>query len=440
MKDEIFKQVFADFRGLIASDQAVEFADDGFFKGDKPPTWGQKAKEKFLPLIQHRDPVEQTEYECVMNYMLDGRAFYMSTLGPQAPSPAKQRTPVEFIVYAHQCYNDTTVVNKWQLGRLVSQLLLLGTLRLSALKDIKSLHKAGQLLEQLDEITRAARDAIALAEVEASASKANRGSISKRDQPAGPSVEEAMIEFLFRAHKKLNDVTGNFLDATGSGLTFRIERSRYYVKQFEDNVEMLRIKRVEGDQPYDLFIKRRLGSEFDFIDRLGIRYERAVRTMETLDQDRSRGLQMEISGETNSIQSDIQTIQAGGEAILLAFLVPYYVSHLLVLIFGEGASYIPIMTVNVWLIGFAVAIGRYSKKLTLSTAVWFCFRLLVLLALLFPVERQILYWLNASKQPENAGSLHSGTGMQRQIQPPMTAPDENRKSAPAEPPTSEPKP
>lgn len=52
--DEAFKQVFADFRGFIGSEQAVKFSDSDFFNQNKPPKWGQEAKAKFLPLIQHR--------------------------------------------------------------------------------------------------------------------------------------------------------------------------------------------------------------------------------------------------------------------------------------------------------------------------------------------------------------------------------------------------
>jgi hypothetical protein len=69
-----------------------------------------------------------------------------------------ERIPVEFIVYAHQRFGETTIVNKWQLGRLVSQILLLCTLRLCALKDVKSLHDAGRRLGQLEQSTQAARD------------------------------------------------------------------------------------------------------------------------------------------------------------------------------------------------------------------------------------------------------------------------------------------
>jgi hypothetical protein len=366
-KDGIFKQIFADFRGVIASEQAVKFADEDFFKAGKPATWGQQAKAKFLPLIQHRDRGQHTRYECAVNYMLDGRALYMSTLGPQLPSmPEHRRIPVEFIVYAHQRYNDTTVVNKWQLGRLVSQILLLGTLRLSALKDVKSLHEAGQLMGQLDEFTQAARDAIALTELDASVSEENSALTAGPDQSAAPTAKKTMVKALGEAHIRFNAIAGTFLEDTGSGLNYRIERSRFYVKLFEDNVKLLRIQRVEGDQPYDQFIRRRLGSEFDFIDRLGIRYERAIRTMETLNQSylaiiqgRLAAIQTEIDGDTNKIQVDIHRIQEWGEFALLAALVPYYVVHLLEKLMPD--RFVPGMTIVLWSCLAAFAFWRVTK-------------------------------------------------------------------------------
>jgi hypothetical protein len=326
----------------------------------------------------------------------------MSTLGPQLPStPVTERIPLEFIVFANQrstAYANLrptasiTIVNKWQLGRLVGQLLLLGTLRLCALKDVKLLHEAGRKLAALDETTQLARDAIA----------------SVGNPPDGPKQKVA-LDLIGRAHQHLNGITGVFFGETRSGLLYRIERSRYYVKQFNDTVVLLRIKRLEGDQPYNQFIERRLGPEFDFIDRLGVRYERATRNVVTLDQNYLAMTQNElvmeatnIDKETRGIQTDIQSIQAGGEAILLAFLVPYYVSHLLVLIIGEDVSYVPIMTVNVWLIGFALAVGRFWKLLTFSTTVQFFLLLFLFLSMLFPFENEILEGLATSARHEKA--------------------------------------
>jgi hypothetical protein len=353
--DQIFRQIFADFRGFVASEQAVRFDDRGLFEDGKPPAWGWEAKKKLLPLIQHRNRAEHSRYECAVNYMLDGRALYLSTLGPQLPSiPEDERIPVEFIVYAHTQFDKTTIVNKWQLGRLVSQILLLGTLRLCALKDVKFLYKAGEGLSSLEENTQAARVAIALTE---------SGPIGG-GQAANVQNRNA-VKLIADAHKKLNKITGDFLDETGNGPLFRIERSRFYVQQFDENVKLLRIKRLEGDQPYDQFIRRRLGSEFDFINRLGVRYERASASVVTLDQNFLAITQNFLAitqnalvGETMGIQSRIHKIQEWGEFALLAALVPYYVVHLLVLMADEHAFFIPAMTFCTWIVFFTIALYR----------------------------------------------------------------------------------
>ena len=369
--DTIFRHIFADFRGFIASDQAVKFADDEFFRGDKSAKWGMEAKKKFLPLIQHRNRIDRTRHECAVNYMLDGRALYMSTLGPQLQHPSTpegERTPVEFVVYAHQRFNGTTIVNKWQLGRLVSQILLLGTLRLCALKDVKLLHEAGQQLGMLEESTQKAREAIALTEADPGPSAGDTAPGTARKQNAASRSAEAMKR-IAEAHKKLNDITGRFLRKAGTGLLYRIERSRYYVQQFDESVRLLRIKRLEGDQPYDQFIRRRLGSEFDFINRLGIRYERATASIVTLDQNYLAITQnslveraTKIDEETNSIQSDIQKIQRWGEFVLLAVLVPYYFMHLLVLLLGEHWHGIPSITFVTWGLFFIIAFFRMFRE------------------------------------------------------------------------------
>ena len=252
--------------------------------------------------------------------------------------------------------------------------MLLGTLRLCALKDVNLLHNAGRDLGRLDQSTQAAREAIA--------SKKNQLTASKKDQPNAlkegaaalrgdqtiASDENRAMELIQDAHVMLNGITGKFLTVTGSGLLYRIERSRYYVKQFNDTVKLLRIRRLEGDQPYNQFIERRLGSEFDFIDRLGIRYERAMRNMVTLDQNYLAITQNalvekanRIDEETNSIQSDIHTIQEWGEFALLAALVPYYVMHLLDLIIKE--KYVPVLTASVWTVFGVIALYRKFKKL-----------------------------------------------------------------------------
>ena len=96
-KNDIFQHVFADFRGIVLSDKAVEF------KKHEHPSWGVAAKTLFLPLLNAHKVERLRQYECSVSYMLDGRALYMSALAPQLPdAPDDERIPLDFIVYVHQ--------------------------------------------------------------------------------------------------------------------------------------------------------------------------------------------------------------------------------------------------------------------------------------------------------------------------------------------------
>lgn len=111
---------------------------------------------------------------------------------------------------------------------------------------------------------------------------------------------------------------------------------------------MLRIKGLEGHQAYDQFVERRLGAEFEYIDRLGIRYERALNNIAMIDQDyRTR--------EAYNAQLKILKIQALGEFALFAALLPYYISSIILHIISE--KYSVSVAIGVWagLVGYSLA-------------------------------------------------------------------------------------
>jgi hypothetical protein len=52
-KDDIFQHVVADFRGLILSEEAVNFPyDKKLFVADKPPSWGMDASYTRISAIE----------------------------------------------------------------------------------------------------------------------------------------------------------------------------------------------------------------------------------------------------------------------------------------------------------------------------------------------------------------------------------------------------
>jgi hypothetical protein len=302
LTDPTFRNLFADFRGLVVSDGTFKLHDEPDFGQSEGLAWGKQVDFKLLPLF-----TEIERYECTASYMLDGRALYMTTLGPQLPEAQdSDLLPLQYIFYVHEADHQTgkhAIVSKWQLGRLVDRIHLLGTVRLASLKYLPDLREAGDTLSGLDGYVAKARSD-------------QTGLILNAD--------------LRDAHKHFASITTNFNKGTktDTGILYRIERARYYIDQFKANVEALRIRRLEGYQRYDEFVRHRLWPVFDFIDRLGIRYERAVGTLSLFDQFNLSLRTQQIDDDIRRGQDDIRKIQVYGEAILCGVLVPYYLTAL----------------------------------------------------------------------------------------------------------------
>ncbi|WP_158809946.1 DUF3422 family protein [Beijerinckia sp. L45] len=276
--------VFANFRGIILSDETVRLPVEALTK-KSTLSWGQRATEIFGPIVSDDNRSETTS-----SYMLDGRAFYITSLGySNSKKVLPDRTaPLTYLMYVHQTPpgdNTKEVVNKWQLGRLIDRLLNLGTVRLAALVELRELRTAGEIIAELEPLTKEARNSL------------NNGKESEATQQ------------ILALNKKINNL------GIRNGIQYRVERSRYYVEQFRSGLAGLRLHRIEGFQPYNRFVEQRLGSTFDFIDRLGLRYERAATSLARLAQD---GLQLQLNN-----------IQKAGEQFILLFLLPYYSGLLL---------------------------------------------------------------------------------------------------------------
>jgi hypothetical protein len=302
LHNAIFEHIFADFRSIVLSNETISFELSD--REDGHASWGHRAELKFRTLV-----TSINEYEYTTSYMSGKRALYMSALGPQRPAvPDDERIPLTYLLYVKQRRDSSSMIpiNKWQLGRLVDRIHLLGTVRLAALKNFPALRNAGTVLSQLDPLVRQARDAVT----------AHRTSGQKSDA----------IECINYAHERFNKITETFAKETGTeaeaGLLYRIEQSRYYVEQFNTNVKNLRLSRVEGCQRYDVFVRRRLGATYDFIDRLGRRYERAISSLSMLDQNY-------LAIRANKTGSDVKEIQRYADFALIGALVPYYLLGLI---------------------------------------------------------------------------------------------------------------
>src|ERR1700722_2309644 len=72
LDDEIFHDIFADFRGMIICDENWKVRVEKVGNGDELD-WGRQIDRQCLQLF-----TEHEKYECVASYLLDGRAAYFS--------------------------------------------------------------------------------------------------------------------------------------------------------------------------------------------------------------------------------------------------------------------------------------------------------------------------------------------------------------------------
>jgi hypothetical protein len=338
---KVFANIFADARGLVLSGETVAFDGIRFAAPTEWPTGAENLVKKYLPLLRPIGAERDRRYECSVSYILDGRAIYMTSLGPQIPQlAARRRVPVTYLLCAHP------TVTEWQRGRIIDLVQLMGVNRLAALKDLSALRDAGRQLASLDQHIVTARDAV----------------------PTGD--EEETAKAIRRAHDQFNMITGTFNAGTRTnyGILYRVERSRYYVSRFRSNIAQLRIWRLEGYQKYDLFVEQRLGSTFDFIDRLGRRYERAINSLSLLDEynlsiqsNVIAKSQRDMESKETEISDRIAKIQRYGEFILIFALLPYYIigliSHVL-----DSHHTIKYLTFAIWAATALLAAHRTFKE------------------------------------------------------------------------------
>jgi hypothetical protein len=247
--------------------------------------------------------------EFTVSEFLDGHAIYVTALGEQSGCDLTRPDPLHYFIY-----EDT--INTWQLGRLIERINTLGTLRLAALMHFDRMRAMeGELLA----VERSIATAL---------------SSARRTSPADLESAQSLMGKLWGDYTTVQKSLSPFhkvdpIDPLNGGLEYRVDRSRYYQGQFTRSLDWLRIGRVEGFQPYDEFVKRRLGGAFDFIDRLGHQFARMQADLVTLFQysQTLRSLEMEIDIRTRNDQ--IAETQITADLILFAVLIPYYASAII---------------------------------------------------------------------------------------------------------------
>ncbi len=274
-------------------------------------------RDLFRALLEVREaslPGEpDPDVNCVLCEVLDGNAIYGSSLAKVEVGASHK--PLRYFVLSNG-------LSGYQLGRLLRRLHVLGELRLAAMLDLQKLRRAGIEIRALGNWIIAEQHGEGTADAKsAHGSKGAKIDFTKLQQkliaiaylppPPNPSIPS-------QADDKNTSQTD---PSIAGGLPYRVNRSRSYAQAFKNRVIELRVRRLEGWEPYDLFVQRTLYQEFDFIDAVGRRYEAMEARVQRLTQAQNLG-------ELEEVERDMRHILAIGEIIgWTAFA--YYLSRIL---------------------------------------------------------------------------------------------------------------
>lgn len=227
-------KLISDFRELVVSVppyvyKGVDAKDD--YKGR-----AVLVVENYKPLIKAVQ-INSDRREFVVCAMLDWRVIYATTLGarrdPTETINAKDSNPVRatFLVVDE--------VNANQVGRLVERVNALGVARIAALVKLDAIRDVGRAIQSLG--------------------------LKLDSVMEGDSKEPAKLEEIWKIQSQLNMLKYSGDTQISDGVTYRISRSEYYANLIDTRLDDLRVKRIEGWQPYDEFLRRRLYPTLKFV-------------------------------------------------------------------------------------------------------------------------------------------------------------------------------
>lgn len=304
---------FADIRGVVLGDR-----NSPFLKMAGPPSAAmppmvldkshtpklEKARASLLAWVNRNRhliariaqlPVDNANADksagAVICEMLDGGAILVSSLGRsdlfrELPDPeynaAPQRIePTHYLVLYNNFSYD-------QLGRLVRRLHVLCELCIASLLGYRALNDAHWKIRAI-------------------------GINIDNALKTGKQGKDFDTE---KFHEELNAIN---VSVQPGGLVYRINRSRYYARAYRKRLKDLRIRRLEGWEPYDEYIRRNIYQVYDFIDNLGTRHE-------ALSNRLNRLTLASNAHRLQNVVNEIENIQQFGEWIGIMAVV-YYGGH-----------------------------------------------------------------------------------------------------------------
>jgi hypothetical protein len=163
-----------------------------------------------------------------------------------------------------------------QVGRIIERVNSMGTMRLIALRDYSIIRDASTHIQlhgqELDRMMR--KWSKKRSEIRTRFQQQKEGKSEDDSRTIQDREDRELQELADEVEKDLIALSAA-LDEVGlravHGLHFRINRSRYYVCEFESLLASLRIGNIDTWVSYDQFVTRGLKPAFDFIDGVGVR-------------------------------------------------------------------------------------------------------------------------------------------------------------------------
>jgi hypothetical protein len=264
--------------------------------------------------------------EFTVSRVVGGRMLYATALGPQpAVGGSGHEQPLYFYLHsATQCPR--------QIGRTVDRVCQMGTLRLAAIISLPALKLVSRHLLDVETTIVSARAATHALVKDSKSWDNERGDYP----PYRKGQEYRIVELLDQVQNDMAELSGGkgrfgseYLG--DSTLEYRLVRSRYYRESFFALLDGFRIRRLEGYQPYDEFVRRRLGSIFGFIGGVERRIEQIKLDWRALDQLYLSTSVTLLTDEIDKEEGSITKLQTTGELLLVLVLVPYYLFSIFIM-------------------------------------------------------------------------------------------------------------
>ena len=284
-------QVFVSLRGVVPVLKATDGKFSSIARAVKE-TFGSQEDRKFDD-GNGRAILKATEYfltpegfaqdsrEFVACRMMSNQALFVSTLGAVDERRETQSESNYNIRYALFTAGKP---NQRQLGRLVELIDTLGTLQIIGIKDLEEIREVGTQIrltgDELDELSEEFHKAI------------------EADESNSQSLE---LE-LCKLERELERIS----EGPIGGLQYRVARSRYYAKQFEERLKDLELDPIRKWQSYDVFARRRLMPAFAYIDSVGQRMINLRMRLHTILESVQTKTLIEVNDGVLKIQSSEQ--------------------------------------------------------------------------------------------------------------------------------------